>query len=341
MENDEIVMNQERRLKFKKWFSGALMPCRSKDGVIRYVGTILHMDSMLESLMPSESDKASVNEDLKLYTTKRSLWKGVKYRAHNSDFTKILWSERMGKEELQFQRKYYQDLGIPEVYSQEYLNIPIDESTSFFKKADFLPMTTEDKKLRLNYYITVDLAISEKQRADFSVFLVAGVDESKRIHVVDVIRERIDGRQIVDQLIALQRSRKPMAIGIEESQISKSLGPFLREAMYASNEYIDLIPLSHMSQDKIMRARSVQARCRAKGVKFDKDADWYQIFEDECTRFPRDKHDDQVDAFAYLGLMLDKLLEAPTIREEQDEIYEDEYRQSGLYEQGRSVLTGY
>jgi len=43
-------MNKDRRDKFKRWFYGALLPSRSKEGVIRYVGTILHMDSMLENL---------------------------------------------------------------------------------------------------------------------------------------------------------------------------------------------------------------------------------------------------------------------------------------------------
>ena len=49
---------------------------------------------------------------------------------------------------------------------------------------------------------------------------------------------------------------------------------------------------------------------RAGGVKFDKSADWYQTLEDELMRFPRDKHDDQVDSMAYLGLMIDKMHEA-------------------------------
>ena len=53
MENDEIVMNKDRRLKFKRWFYGALLPCLSDRGKIRIVGTILHLDSLLENLMPS------------------------------------------------------------------------------------------------------------------------------------------------------------------------------------------------------------------------------------------------------------------------------------------------
>mgnify|MGYP001567344772 CR=1 FL=1 len=342
MENDEIVMNKDRRDKFKRWFYGALMPSRSKDGIIRYVGTILHMDSMLENLMPNESDKVTVKEELKIWTPRRTTWKSVKYRAHNSTFTKLLWSDKWSADALKREREDYVARGLGDVYAQEYLNVPIDESTSYFKKSDFLNINEDDRKQVLNYYITVDLAISEDQKADFTCFLIAGVDENKRIQVRNVIRERgLDGRQIVDTLIALQRAYEPVAIGIEEGQISKSIGPFLNESMIIHNVYLTLYPMKHMGKDKVARSRSIQARMRAHTIKFDKLADWYQPFEDECIRFPRDKHDDQVDSLSYLGLMLDKLIEAPTPKELENIEYADLYEQSGNAELGRNATTGY
>lgn len=341
MENDEIVMNQDRRKKFQRWFYGALLPCRAQNGIVRYVGTILHMDAMLENLMPIASDKQTIIEPLKMYTTRRTLWKSVKYRAHTDDFSGILWPERWPAEKLRAEREEYIRQGLGDVYSQEYLNIPIDESLAYFKKVDFLPMVEADKQRTLNYYITVDLAISEKQRADYSVFLIAGVDEDRRIQIRNVIRERLDGKEIVDTLLALQNTYKPVAMGIEDGQISKAIGPFLFERMLQSNTFPTLVTLKSMGKDKLARARSIQARMRAKTVKFDKAADWYQPFEDECSRFPRDKHDDQVDAFSYLGIMLDKLIEAPTKEEQYEEHYADELQHSGIYDAGRSAYTGY
>ena len=64
MENDELVLNKERREKMRRWFYSALLPCLSSQGVIRIVGTILHMDSLLERLMPKQWDKWS--KDLSL-----------------------------------------------------------------------------------------------------------------------------------------------------------------------------------------------------------------------------------------------------------------------------------
>lgn len=355
MENDELVMNKERREKMRRWFYSALLPCLSSTGIIRVVGTILHMDSLLERLMPKPHDKFSHQEDLRLWSESRqSGWMSVKYRAHNSDFSKILWEEKQveaarkiglspptAENYFKNLRQNYIDMGMPDVYSQEYLNIPLDESVAYFKRHDFEPIDEKDKEMSLSYYITVDLAIAEHEKADYSVFIVAGVDENKKIHVKNVIRERLDGREIVDMLIALQRSYNPLAIGIEDMQVAKSIGPFLYEEMFSTGTFINVIRLKHGGKDKIARARSIQARVRAKSVKFDKTAAWYQTFEDELTRFPRDVHDDQVDAFAYLGLMLNMLTEAYTIEEMQEQEYEEELVNSGITLNGRSKVTGY
>jgi predicted phage terminase large subunit-like protein len=341
MENDELVMNKDRRMKFKRWFTNALLPCMSDKGIIRVVGTILHMDSMLENLMPKPYDKMTVTEPLKQYTTRRGKWKSIKYRAHTDDFSHLLWPQKKTVEFFKMERADAFERGMQDGYSQEYLNIPIDESTTYFRRADFLPCREEDFKKPVHFYITADLAISDKETADYSVFIVGAVDEDKRLQIRNVIRERMDGREIVDCLLALQKLYQPEAIGIEEMQVSKAIGPFLREEMIRHNNFMTYYPLKHGGKDKITRSRSIQARMRAHGVKFDKSGDWYPVFEDELMRFPRDKHDDQVDAFAYLGLMLDVIVEAPTKEEIEEDAYQDEYENSGLSDAGRSAMTGY
>lgn len=341
MENDELVMNKDRREKMRKWFYSALLPCLSSQGIIRVVGTILHMDSLLEKLMPKQYDRWSHQEPLKLWSeTKRNGWRGVKYRAHTDDFSHVLWPEKHSEETLREKRQEYIGQGMPDVYSQEYLNVPLDESVAYFKRTDFENTNDEDKKLKLKYYVTADLAISEAERADYSVFIIGGMDEYRRLHIRQVIRERMDGREIVDTLLTLQRLYDPEVVGIEEMQVSKSIGPFLREEMVRQNTYLNLHPLKHNGKDKIARARSIQARMRAKAVRFDKSGDWYAQFEEELTRFPRDTHDDQVDAFAYLGLLLDRMIEAPTVEEQEEEVYLDENPEHLSYN-GRSTITGY
>lgn len=341
MENDELVMNKDRREKFKKWFRNALLPSLSDRGIVRIVGTVLHMDSLLESFMPNPSDRNTIVVGLKEYSKYRGMWRAVKYRAHNDDFTELLWPEKKSADHFKALREEARRNGALDGYSQEYLNVPLDASTTFYKAGDFLPIKGDEKDYKLNYYVTADLAIAENEKADYSVFVVAGVDEQKKIHIKHVIRERLDGRDLVETFIRLQRDWDPIAIGVEDMQVSKSIGPFLREEMFKQNTFINLHLLKHGGKDKTTRSKSMQARMRSHGVKFDKEADWYPNFEDELLTFPRGKKDDQADAFAYLGLMLDLLIEAPTKEAMEEEAYLDDLALADDANDGRNSYTGY
>lgn len=341
--NEELVANKERRDKLRRWVYGSLIPCRSERGIIRIVGTPMNMDDPLESLMPKEHAKDTITEPLKTYSLKKKgMWKAVKYRAHDEGMNLFLWPERKSKEDFVQLKQDFKEQGIPEVYSCEYLCNPIDDSIRFFKKSDFLPMHKEDYKREVNYYISGDFAISEKERADYTVLIVAGMDENGVLHVRNVIRERMDGLTIVETLLQLQKLYEPVAFGIEDMQVSKAIGPFLNRAMIESNIYLNVVPLSPYKSDKVTRARSIQARMRAGAVKFDKESDWWETFENELMSFPRSKHDDCVDAMSYLGLIIDRMCEGRTIDEiNRDEYDEDMEESEGSNEQGRSSVTGY
>jgi len=342
LENDEIVLNKDRREKFKRWFYGALIPCLSSNGVIRIVGTILHEDSLLNNLMPSIWHKDTVVSPLKIYSKPgKHSWRSVKYRAHTDDFEFILWPEKYTAEWFLSEQADFRARGISDVYSQEYLNEPIDDSVAYFKRNDFLALSQEDKKKALNFYIAADLAISQSETADYSVFVVVGMDENRILHVKNVIRDRLDSREIVDMILSLNDVYKPDVFGIEEMQVSKAIGPFLREEMLRTGKFVNLFPLKHGGKDKISRARSIQGRMRAGGVRFEKGAEWYPTFEDELCKFPRGTKDDQVDAFAYIGLLLDSLIEAPTKQETEDKEYYERLHTNGAIDDGRNAWTGY
>ena len=340
--NEELVANKDRRDKLRKWVFGSLIPCTSQQGLIRWVGTVMNLDDPLMTLMPPEKSKDSVVEDLKIWSRrKKGAWKAVLYRAHNANMSKLLWPERKSAAEFRELKADFIEQGMPEVYACEYLNNPVDDSIRYFRKTDFLPITEEDKKKNLTYYITADLAISLKERADYTAIVVGGMDSNGAIHIKNVIRERLSGDEIVATLLSLQKIYKPLAVGIEDTQISKALGPFLNRAMMETGEYMSLVPLKPHRMDKVMRARAIQARMRAGAVKFDKNAEWWPMFEDECLTFPRAKHDDCVDALAYQGILMDFMSEGLTTQEEEDEAYEEEKQDSGFYNEGRNAVTGY
>lgn len=342
-EGDEQVLSKERREKFRRWFNGALLPCRSKHGIVRIVGTVLHLDSLLNRLLPEDSHKSSKIEPLKTWSVARKAWKAVRYRAHNEDFSQLLWPEMYNKDFFESKKEDLTSQGLAEVYAQEYLNYPIDESTAYFKRDDFseIPLNTLDEIRsgfkNVNYYAAVDFAVSTAERSDFTVIAIVAMDDRGIMNVVDIRRGRWDSLEIIDEMFAVHKKYKPALFVVERGAIEKAIGPILRSEMIQRGQYMHLHPMTP-TRDKTSRARSIQARFRSGGIKFDKGASWYSELEDEMVRFPKARHDDQVDALSWLGLVVDEMHNGLT-KDEEDEIeYHLEYNEQ---EKGRSATCGY
>lgn len=340
LESEELVYNKDRREKFRKWFNGALLPCRAKHGIVRVVGTILHLDSLLNRLMPELHDPLTKQEELRDYNfSKARSWAAVRYRAYNSDFSKLLWSTRYDADFFIKDRDRCINEGIPEIHAQEYLNYPIDERTSYFKRGDFVESTPQDKERNKRYYAATDFAISTGDRSDFTVIAIAGVDEEGRIHVEDIRRGRWDALEIIDEMFSVEKRYHPELFVVERGAIEKAIGSVIRSEMFKRGVFLNLYPMTP-TKDKQSRARSLQARLRSGGVRFNKEADWYPELEDEMVRFPKSRHDDQVDALSYIGLVLDEVQSALTPQEQANEEYEEELAMDSFYN-GRNATTGY
>lgn len=346
LENDEIVLNQDRREKFRQWFFNALMPSLSDDGIIRIVGTILHFDSMLERLMPATSGTRSKYTETKglrqISKDPQRKWRSVKFRAHTDfdKFDEILWREKFSEERLIGIRQDYIDQGFPEGYAQEYLNFPIAESNAYFRAEDFQEMTGNDEEQHGFYYAAADFAISDRERADFTVISVCKVTPDNVMHVVDVRKGRWDAMEIIQELFSVQERYQPDLFVFERDQIEKAIGPFLEQEMFKRGIFLNIHKETPIN-DKPQRARALQGRMRAGGVKFHKQNSWYLDLEQEMRRFPRGEHDDQVDSLAYLGLVLNKMQPGRTEKELEDDLYFEMLEEYNQQYDGRSAVTGY
>jgi predicted phage terminase large subunit-like protein len=162
------------------------------------------------------------------------------------------------------------------------------------------------------------------------------------LYIKQVIRERMDSQEIVETILSLQRKYDPVCLSMEKGQIEKSVGPFLRQRMLETGDFVEILPMAP-SSDKKTRAQSIKARMRMGGVRFDKQADWFHELEDEAILFGRGKHDDQVDALAYIGLIMDKMVEGRTEKEVYDDEWAESYaeHESAAGDDGRSAVTGY
>ena len=87
----------------------------------------------------------------------------------------------------------------------------------------------------------------------------------------------------------------------------------------------------------------MQGMVKSGRVKFDKEASWYPDLENELLTIsdsgPRGAHDDQFDAFSYIGLAIEEYWEAQTDEELEEEAWEEEW--DDYHHQGRNGTTGY
>lgn len=319
LEEDEQVLNKERREKFRSWFFNALLPCISDTGKVRIVGTILHLDALLERLLHKED------------------WLSARYKAHNEDFSELLWPERFPREKLEQIRRSYIEEGNLQGYSQEYLNWPIDQENAMFKRNQFQEMLPEHWNKNFNFYAAADFAISEKEKGDYTVFVVGATDEENYLYIVETVIGRFDSHEIIDWMIALQKKYNPEIFWVETEKIDKALGPFLHTEMMKQNAFINIVKKTP-TKDKIQRAQSIAARMKAGGVFFNKNDDNYDTLEDNLLKVTRSGvrggHDDVLDAFSWLGLGLAEQTEAPTSQELETEEWEAEYEDEfsdGIY----------
>ena len=324
MESDQHVENKEVREKMRHWFLSAVLPCLSSNGIIRYVGTVLNLDALLERLLTDPT------------------WVTARYKAHNKDYSEILWPELHTEESLKKIRQSYIVQGAPEKYSAEYLNDPIASEDRLFRDVDFIEMQPEDFNKSMVYYAAADFAISLKEKADSTVMLIGAMDSEGLLYIVDRVKGRMDSLQIIDEMINIQKRYNPEVFLVETEKIDKSIGPFLRKRMMEENTYINVHPETP-TKDKIARAQSISARMKQGAVRFHKENDWYEDFYAELSTVTRSgvkgRHDDSLDAFAWLGLAIDKFWNAPTFAEIDQEEYEDEMFE--YMDLGASEITGY
>lgn len=347
LENDEIVMNPDRREKFRNWVYNALLPCLSERGKARIVGTILHMGSFLEGRMPKDFGSTTLHTDLcvKMLEPDDDGWYGARYCAHgpNGKFDKILWPTKWSEKRLRQKRAMYFKEGNPEGYSQEYLNRPIDGGTSFFRQDDFVEFNQADIERDWKYsptYLSCDLAVSTKERRDYCAFGIGSIDETGKLFLRHVVHDRLDSKEIVDMLVQLHVTYKYETILIGKGTLEKAIGPYLKDEMQKRGFYPNIEAIPEVI-DKRQRATSIRGRMRAQGVKFDSRKEWFNDLKTELLQFDRGTHDDQVDMMSLFGMYLTNLIEAPSKEQLTEEEYASELQLSGLADRGRSGTTGY
>jgi predicted phage terminase large subunit-like protein len=150
--------------------------------------------------------------------------------------------------------------------------------------------TYEDDTFKIT---TVDLAVSTKDTADYTVICTATITKDADIFVEDIIRDRIEAPNLIPILQSVYNKYQPSFIGIEKT------GYQLAMVQLARREGLPVKEL-RADRDKVARAYPLSAKMEAGKIYFPRQKVWYANLERELLQFPASEHDDQVDALAYI-----------------------------------------
>jgi len=269
--------------------AGAVEPSLDDDGILTTIGTIVHQDTYLYSLLSDPQFKV------------------LFYRAMNDEGV-ALWPERFPAKRLIAIRESMRSRGLEHMFYQEYLNMPRNPETQAFRESDFrfyeggIAMKEDGPYIRLNQadgsyvdkpvsiFVGVDLAISS--RGDYTVILPLAVDSDENFYVCDYYRKRVEPNEIIDELFRMKARYQPTLFIIETTAYQQALVSFLRREMNNRKIFFGVREVKPR-QAKDVRLMSMEPFFKANKVYMKRSQ--VEIL-DELIEFPKGRNDDVIDA---------------------------------------------
>lgn len=303
----------ELRKKNLKWFRSEMLPALPKTGMLIYIGTIVHFDSLLNHVITKRKDFRSRKFPAILSFAERSdLWEEWRkiyrqdketaadearafYLEHEKEMlkgTKVLWPERHSYYDLM--EKWENDGS--QVFHQEYLCNPLDEEAQIFKIESFSYYET-GKEFPFSEYeigMGIDFAMGKK-KGDFSAIVtIARNKKTKKDYVVDAFLDRVHPDVFLQKIAEKVLEFQPDAIGAESQMAQEYLVDKLKERLqesgYPAHKRVEGI---QNRQRKELRIESMQPDTETGKIIFNP---MHKELLEQFERFGSGYHDDGPDA---------------------------------------------
>lgn len=299
IKNDEEAESPDIRSKIWDWYRSTAYTRLAPGGGVLWIQTWWHDDD------PAGRIQSTMLED-----KEADQFEVIKYPAiaeEDEEYRVIgeaLHPERYGLDQL---KKIKKTLGL-KYWSALYQQSPISEEGAYFSKNMFKYYDTHPPVRDLLIYQAWDLAISEKQHNDWTVGFTVGVDYEDKIYVLERKRFRSnDTALIINEMIDMYARYKTVSgFGVEDSQIWRTMRKPFEKRMKERRIYVPLDNKANIMKpikEKHVRARPLQGRLPNQ-ILWPRGKDWVDEVIREFLRFPSGIWDDQVDALAWVIILL-------------------------------------
>lgn len=268
-----------------EWFLSDVKPL-SKDGRIFVIGNNLGEKCLIERIFEHAEELG---------------FKTMRIPAIDEN-GRPTWGNQFPLAFLAKEKESYRKAGKLDIWYRERMCQAIASENQVFRREWFKFYSPNDVPYLLrtcSIYIACDLAISEKESADYTAFVVVGVSPKNDWYVLDCVYGRFNPSEAIDKLFCLVKRYKPVVVGIEKVAYQAAFAHFLEKEMPRRNIFFNIEPLRANKQKEI-RIAALAPRFKAGTIYFPDIADWLPELETELLTFPRGKHDDLCDALAYI-----------------------------------------
>jgi predicted phage terminase large subunit-like protein len=279
------------------WYKSDFWTRLKPGAALLYIGTRWHDDDLAGRLI---EEMKSGGEKFEIISIPAIAKAGVEDPLGRQPGER-LWAEWFTAEMFEIAQR--DTLNWSALYQQE----PMPESGDYFKAEWIRYYDRSPPREELRTYGASDCAVT-KDGGDYTVHLVAGVDPYDDIYLLDLWRDQTSPDVWVDAELDLMKLWGTLQWAEEKGQIEKGVGPFLQKRQLERKVYNYRKAFSTATGDKAARAQPIRGRMAMGKVYVPSRAPWAVDFVQELLRFPAGTHDDQVDALALIGRMLDELV---------------------------------
>lgn len=192
------------------------------------------------------------------------------------------------------------------MFQAQYQQEPIINGGNIIKKDWFNYYPIDQEYNYKKIIIAADTAISVKEHADYSAFIVGGVTQQGHLHILDLVHGKWEYPELKEKLVNLynmwqfdKRTTSCSAIYVEDKASGQQLIQELKK-----KTSLPILPIE-VTKDKLTRVEEILDYIASGQVYLPVNEYYGQNNKilDECTEFSRDmshSHDDIVDALVHL-----------------------------------------
>ena len=293
---DEILTSEKERKKLKTWFFSTVQNAVDIEHYKKIVvGTPMTDDDILMEMLRSTT------------------YKSVKFPVANEFPVPIenivsSWKDRFTPERIMKQFQEAKEMGAEGDFYREMMLEVVNDEMRLFEERFFKSYKYKDIKKNLaemNFFTSMDLAVSSKKSGDFTVIITIGVNKDGHWFIVKCDVGRFSPTTVIDKLFKHVVMFRPLEVRGEKAALQQVLNDFIDKRMIDTGIYFNMDGLKNNSSiSKEYRINALQPKMKMGHIHFPSDIDEDSLAEliYEMKGYIRTgattAHDDAVDCLA-------------------------------------------